>query len=71
MMPPVTVRERVLEAVREEPGITAAELAQELRCTTNTASRFAGYWCEQGQLVRQQMKGRDGLYRWCYRAVRV
>lgn len=71
MRPPVTVRERVLEVVREEPGSTAEDIAQELRCATSTATRFAAYWCEQGQLVRQQMKGRDGYYRWSHRAARV
>jgi predicted transcriptional regulator len=65
--PPVTVRERVLEAVREEPGSTAADIAQEVVCATSTATRFATYWCERGMLVRQQMRGRDGLYRWSYR----
>lgn len=62
-----TVNERVLEFVREEPGSTALDIAGELGCATNSVTKCAAMWCEKGLLIRQQMRGRDGCYRWCYR----
>jgi len=65
----VTVRELVLETVQQEPGSTAADIANELKCSTSTATRFAVYWCEQGRLKRQQMRSSRGIVSWCYRPV--